>query len=515
MTESRTENAARNIFFGILLKAYQILMPFFMRTAMIYLMGVQYLGLNSLFRSILQVLNLAELGVGSAMVFSMYKPIAEHDSSRICALLRLYKLYYRVIGIVIAIIGLLLTPFVPRLISGDIPNGMNITVLYLLNLAATVLSYWLFAYKNSLLQAHQRVDMVSKVTLITTTVQFILQIGVLWFFHDYYLYVIVALGTQALTNIIIAIVATNMYPEYQPIGDLSKEEKRKINNKIKDLFTAKFGSIVVGSVDTIVISAYLGLTKLAVYQNYYFILESVYGVILVIFNSIMAGVGNSLVTESMEKNYSDLKKFTFMSCWLITICTCCFAVMYQPFMKVWVGSELMLEYSFVITFCVYFYVMSLAMVWATIKDAAGMWHQDRFRPLVGATTNLVLNLILVRIIGLYGILLSTVISYLLVSMPWLIYNIFSQVYLRSSKNYVRKILLYAAVCIFATSISALICNNLKIAGVFSIITNAVIALIISNIIQIVAYCKTVEFNASKDLLLSIMKWRKRKNDPTK
>lgn len=160
----RTKNATRNIIFGVILKVYQILVPFLMRTAMIYLMGVQYLGLNSLFASVLQVLNLAELGVGSAMIYSMYKPIAEDNNTAICALMKLYRTYYRIIGFIIAAVGLALTPFIPKLISGDVPQGINIYVLYLLNLGATVLSYWLFAYKNSILQAHQRVDVVSKVT---------------------------------------------------------------------------------------------------------------------------------------------------------------------------------------------------------------------------------------------------------------------------------------------------------------------------------------------------------------
>lgn len=140
MRIERTKNAVRNMIFGSILKAYQILLPFIMRTAMIYFMGVQYLGLNSLFTSILQVLNLAELGVGSAMVFSMYKPIAEDDSTTICALMKLYKIYYRIIGLIIAVVGVICLPFIPYLIKSDIPKGMNIYVLYLLNLSATVLS---------------------------------------------------------------------------------------------------------------------------------------------------------------------------------------------------------------------------------------------------------------------------------------------------------------------------------------------------------------------------------------
>ena len=152
----RAKNATRNIVYGVILKMYQILIPFVMRTAMIYLMGVQYLGLNSLFSSVLQVLNLAELGVGSAMVYSMYEPIVKDDNVTICALMKLYRTYYRFIGGVIAVVGVFITPFIPKLISGDVPTDINIYILYLLNLGATVLSYWLFAYKNSILQAHHR-----------------------------------------------------------------------------------------------------------------------------------------------------------------------------------------------------------------------------------------------------------------------------------------------------------------------------------------------------------------------
>ena len=190
MKIERTKNAKRNMIFGTALKLYQILLPFVMRTAMVYCLGVQYLGLNSLFTSILQVLNLAELGVGSAMVFSMYRPIAEEDHKTICALINLYKWYYRIIGVVVMVAGLILLPFIPHLINGEVPKDINVYVLYLLNLGATVLTYWLFAYRNSVLQGYQRSDVVSKVNIVTDTVKYALQIGALFIFQNYYYYVI-------------------------------------------------------------------------------------------------------------------------------------------------------------------------------------------------------------------------------------------------------------------------------------------------------------------------------------
>ncbi len=207
MKIERTKNAARNIVFGTALKIYQTLLPFCMRTVLVYTLGVQYLGLNSLFTSVLQVLNLAELGVGSAMVFSMYKPIADDDSVTICALMNLYKWYYRIIGSIVFLAGIVITPFIPKLISGDVPENINIYILYLLNLAATVLTYWLFAYKNSILFAHQRVDVANKVSIFTDTVKYVLQIIALVVLSNYYYYILIILMTQVLANLITVVWA--------------------------------------------------------------------------------------------------------------------------------------------------------------------------------------------------------------------------------------------------------------------------------------------------------------------
>ena len=502
----RTKNSTRNIAFGILLKLYQSVVPFLMRTVMIHLMGVQYLGLNSLFTSILQVLNLAELGVGSAMIYSMYKPIAEDDNETICALMGLYRTYYRVIGLVIAIIGCVLTPFIPKLISGEIPEGINIYVLYLLNLGATVLSYWLYAYKNSILQAYQRNDIVSKVMLITSTIQYLLQVFVLWVFKDYYLYVMAMLATQAITNIVTAIVADRLYPQFKPKGDISSKEVKQINQRIRDLFTAKLGAVVISSADTIVISAFLGLTTLAIYQNYYFIMNSICGFITVIFSAITAGIGNSLITESPEKNYNDFKKFTFIICFILCICCCCFAGLYQPFMKLWVGEALMLDFSFVILFCILFYCLELAMVWATVKDAAGLWHSDRFRPLIGASANLIMNIVLVQIIGLYGIILSTVFSYILISMPWLIHNLFKLLYKESLITYLRDLLVYVVVAILSTSVTIIACSKITIEeGIFELLIKAVISVTVPLVIEYLFYNKKKEFKESTILVRKMLK----------
>lgn len=505
---NRTKNATRNIIFGIILKLYQIVIPFLMRTAMIYLMGVEYLGLNSLFTSILQVLNLAELGVGSAMVYSMYKPIAEGNEETICALLKLYKKYYFLIGVVIAVLGLILTPFIPKLISGDIPGGLNVYILYLLNLAATVMTYWLFAYKNSLLQAHQRSDVASKVTLLTTTIQYALQLFVLWFFRDYYLYVLVMLITQAAANIITAIAASKLYPQYSAKGKFPRKEVKTINQRIKDLFTAKLGATIVNSADTVVISAFLGLTVLAMYQNYYFIMSSVMGLLTIVFSSCLAGVGNSMVTESLDKNYNDFRVITFLINWILTVCMCCFATMYQPFITLWVGGKYTFGLEVVSLFCVYFYLVVIQQVIGMYKDAAGIWHQDRFRPLIASAVNLILNLSLVNLWGISAILISTIASYVIVAMPWMISNVFKYVFKRDWKKYVAELILYFAVACLVTVVCYYICSSTQKFGLFAqLVLNGSICIFLSNVIQVILYRKNKYYTQMIDLVDRITKYK--------
>lgn len=501
----RTKNATRNIIFGTVLKVYQIVVPFIMRTAMLYLLGVKYLGLNSLFQSILQVLNLAELGVGSAMVYSMYKPIVEDDTKTICALMKLYRLYYRIIGLAIGILGLVLLPFLPNLIKGDIPSDINIYILYLLNLSITVLSYWLFAYKNCILNAYQRIDISSKISIFMTTIQFILQLFILIFLKNYYIYLIIALIAQIFNNIVTYFIVNKMYPQYKAEGSLKREEVRMINQRIRDLFTAKLGGVIVSSVDTIVISMFLGLTILAVYQNYYYIMNSVISIVGVIFTAVLSGIGNSIIVDRKVKVYSNFRVFSFLINWIICICITCLICLYQPFMKIWVGNELMLDFKCVILFAVYFYIFELAMIWATYKDAAGLWNKDRFRPLIGAIVNLILNIILVNFIGIYGVLLSTILSYIFISMPWLINNLFRYLFMCSPWKYVLETFFYGILILISSIIAYVICNLWNVDGWLAIVWRVIASVLIANVVFIVFNISNKRgkeaFNIIKNILI--------------
>ncbi|MBP5459580.1 MAG: polysaccharide biosynthesis protein, partial [Clostridia bacterium] len=391
--------------------------------------------------------------------YSMYKPIVEDDDATICALMNLYKKYYRIIGLVVLAAGLVLLPFVPSLIHGDVPGDINVRVLYLMYLGTTVLSYWLFAYKNSLLQAFQRVDVTNRIGLGFDTLKYALQLGVLFFIHNYYYYVLVLLVIQVLVNLFTAWRVDKLFPQYKAAGDLNGEEKQRVNQRVKDLFTAKVGAVVVNSADTIVISAFLGLTMLAIYQNYFYVLSAIIGIMVVFYQSVTAGIGNSLIVESSEKNYGDLKTLTFLIFWLSTFVTSSLVVLYQPFMLLWVGKDLMVGMSVVICFCIYFFVFEMHGVLLTYKDAGGIWHEDRWRPLATALTNLALNLLMVRHFGLYGIILSTVLATAVVGTPWLLRNLFTTLFPQKHlKSYVLLLMKYIAIAIMVTGANALVCS---------------------------------------------------------
>lgn len=508
MKIERTKNAVKNVAFGLITKVCQVIIPFMMRTAMIRFMGISYLGLNSLFTSVLQVLNLAELGVGSAMIYSMYRPIAEDDQRKICALMCLYRKYYHIIGLVIALAGLSMTPFIPGLISSDVPEGINIYALYLLNLAVTVLSYWLYAYESSVLYAYQRTDVISKVALITSSVQYLLQFLVLWLFHNYYLYILMMLGIQIATNIFTAAAARRLYPACVPQGKLDRASVKEINGRIRDLFTSKIGSVVVNSVDTIVISAFLGLATLAVYQNYYFILSSVSGFVAIIFNACTAGIGNSIVLESGEKNFNDLKKFTFLTAWIAGFCSVCLLCLFQPFMRIWVGEALELPDRAVVCLSIYFFVFEMNHLLNTYKDAGGIWRKDRFRPLVTAMANLGMNLVMVQFWGIYGVILSTVLSMLLVGMPWLLHNLFSILFEQSHlKVYLKTLLFYGMISIVACSVTAAACGFIRLGDWGTFLGRMLVCFVAPNIIFYIAYRKTEEFRAMLQLIDKMTKGR--------
>ncbi len=494
MSESRTNNSIKNAATGIIYKLIGIFCPFIIRTVMIRKLGAEYLGLNSLFTSILQMLSLSELGIGNAMVYSMYKPIAEKDTKRVCALLSLYRKYYRYIGVVILILGLVISPFLEYFIKGSYPADINIHVLYFIYLGNTVISYFLFAYKKSILDATQKVSIENCIQTILTTIMYVLQIAALFFTRNYYVYIVFLPCTTFLVNIIRYVTVNKMYPQYVCSGTVEKGFIDDLKLKIKALIGHKIGANVIWFSDSIVISTFLGLNVLAIYSNYYYIMNAIIGLLAIVYNSILASVGNSLVTEKEEKNYLDFKNLNFGNTWIVAWCSICLVCMYQPFMELWMGKNLMFPMEIVVLFAVYFYTWMFNKVANTYMNAAGLWSEAFWKPYVSSIINLLLNIILVNIIGIAGVLISTIVASVFIETPWESSVLHRCLFKRKAITYYKQLIVSVMFTAFCGGITYKICQLIMVDNLIgTLIIRLLICLSIPNIIFIVLFHNTEEF----------------------
>lgn len=495
MILERSKNTKRNSFWGILNNIVTIIFPFAVRTVMIKELGTDYLGLNSLFTSILMVLNITESGFGSVMEYSMYKPLAEDNTDLICSLLKFYKKIYRIIGLFIFCSGCCLIPFLNYFIHGDIPSDINIYILYLLYLGNTAMSYWLFVYKNSILIIYQRNDIKSKIMIVLDILMYCSQIFILIFTHNYYMYVLILLLFTVCNNIVPAIYIKKTYPQYVCKGKISSAHKKNIKTNVSGLIITRLASITRNSFDSIIISAFLGLTAVAVYNNYYYIMNAVARMLIVLTTAISAGVGNSIATDTPEKNLEDMKIINFWYMWIAGWFTICLGCLYQPFMQIWVGKSFMLSDSIMWMFAIYFLFSRIGDIQGQYFDAAGLWWHRRWYSLGEALSNIVLNLILGYYFGIAGIIMATILSIFFINFLGSSKIIFKHYYKHGFKTYLREQIFYICITIGVSFITSKICNAVTLADTTvglcaTLFVRAVICIIIPNILFLLVYRKT-------------------------
>lgn len=503
MENSRTQNSIRNIIFGAFNRFTSILFPFIIRTIFIKVLGEEYLGINSLFSSILQVLNLADLGFASAIIASMYKPIAENDVTTVSALLNLYRKIYKVIGGSIFVLGLILTPFIKIFINGTPPEEVNIYVLWLLYLTNTVVSYLFFAYKVSLLNALQRNDIVEKIGAVTRSFTSILQIVIVLTCKNIIIYVLLNVICSILYNVWCCIVCDKKYPQYVCKGTLNKEIEKTIYKNIGALAIQKIGSTVSLSLDAIIISAFLGLTTVAIYGNYYYIISAITSFVALVYAAITASIGNSIAIETPEKNYIDFKKMFFLNTWLIGWCCICFMCIFQDFMIVWMGKDLLFGMDIVFTLVLRFFFEQVRKIVLTYKDAAGMWYLDKWRPLVGCIVNLILNIALVKNVGVAGVAISTIVSYALVELPWETHVLFKHYFHKSEKEYYKIACCVIAKLGIAGIITYWMCRMVPFSGICAVIVKTGMCITIPNVMFIALNIYNKDFKNGSELVIRI------------
>lgn len=483
MADSRSKNAKRNIIGAMLNRIVTLLAQFFRRTVFIYCLGELYLGLNSLFSSTLNFLSLAELGIGGAMIFSMYKPIAEGDDNMVCALLNLYRRIYRLVGASILIIGLFLMLFLPYLIKGEMPDDVNLYVLYSMFLANTVLSYFLYAYKGSILTASQRSDIASNIGSIISIISSICQIIVLYLFKDYYIYNVVLIIFTVISNLVINHVVNKRYPQYTCRGKLNSETLTDIKKRVAGLFVYKVCYVFRDMLDAVFISAFIGLSVLGKYNNYMFILNTLTGILIIVRTNITASIGNSLATESEHKNHDDFNKIQILYMWISIWCTVCLFCLLQPFIKLWVGQNYCLGYIELTLFCLHFLCLKLGDVCSTYRQAAGLWWQDRYRPIVEAMVKTILNLSIIRYFGVAGALGGSIVCLLFINSIWASWVLYRYYFKQHSQwEYIRRNLFYLAISVVLCATVGWMCSFIADAGILMFATKCIICLVIPNIL---------------------------------
>ena len=508
MSDSRSQNTKRNIASGLVYSGVSILFPFLIRTVTIYALGMEYVGLQSLFASILQVLNLAELGFSSAVVYHMYRPIAEGDTDTVCALLAYYKKIYRNIGIIIITAGVLIMPWLPMLIEGSWPADVNIYVLYLLYLFNTGVSYILFAYKSSLLSAVQREDLVDKVYTLVSIVKYTVQVLVLVLTKNYYLFVVVSVIATVAINITTAYVANKRYPQYQCRGQITQAQRQGIRKQVNGLMIGKISDVSRNAFDSIVLSALFGLTTVAIYGNYYYIYSALYGIMTVISAAMQASIGNSMVLESREKNYRDIQKFQFIFSWVAAWCTVCLCCLYQPFMALWAGKDRLLPWGQMALFCVYFYAINMNNIRNQYFSASGIWWEARVTFVLEAVGNLVLNIVLGATLGITGILLATIITIFVFNFVSRTNLLFKLYFARSPRGFYLRHMQYALVTLGVTAVTYFLCSRIPLEGIPALVARGLVCIVVPNCLLLAVYRKHPKFLEARAFALTLLKRRR-------
>lgn len=510
ITMARKERIMKNGLAGILKYAVKLILQFVLRTIVIYKLGVEYVGLDSLYANIISMLSLAELGIGSAIVFCMYKPAAEHDVEKLKSLNNLYKKLYLVISLIVLVVGIGISPFLKHFIKGNPNVDVNLHVIYFIFLANTVISY-LGAHKKSLLYAHQRFDIENNVMSAVLLTMSIAQIIFLLIFENYYLYAMMTPLFTLFDVIIVVVIAKKLYPEIRGKAQpLDKETKSIVTKNIVGASLHQIGGVIVMSTDNLLISIFFGLTVLGRVSNYILIFNAITQLMIILGDSIQASVGNMVATSEKEKVYKTYQMLNWIFACVIGFCSVCMICLYQHFIRMWVGAQYLIGIWVVLAIVVRFYTTRMRSVTCMFKNCAGLMWNDRLKPIFEMLVNIIASIICIKLIGVAGVFVGTVISTVVVPL-WVEPLVLHKHYFKSGlKTYFFKYFLFASVTAVAGVLAYFVCSLLPIYGIWWFILKCVICFATTAVVYLLAYFKTSEFKNGLSMIRNIFKKRNKK-----
>lgn len=455
--ESRTKNVSINASIGLITQIIRTILEFVVRTVFIKKLGEEYLGVNGLFTNILTILSFAELGIGNAIIFNMYKEVASNNVEKLKSLMNLYKKAYITIGVILLIIGGFITPFIHEIINGTPNISENIYIIYLLFLINTVISYF-FAYKKSIISAYQKEYVISTIKMTSEIFKAVLQIMVLIIFNNYILFLIVQILSTFFDNLIASIEANKRYTflKDKKVNPLSEVEKKNIFRNVKSLVMYKFGSVILNGTDNIIISKMLNIATVGIVSNFNLIIATLTTLIGSMLNGFTASVGNLNSSNDTNKQEDVLNELLIICVLIYGFCSIMFVILANDFMNLWVGENYELAYITVIAIGIHFYVNGVQHAGYTYRTTMGLFEKGKYCPIIAAIINIVLSIILCKFMDLTGIILATSISRLLTTTWYDIYLIYKYKFNKTPMTYYKKYIMY-----FILTITLfLICNYL-------------------------------------------------------
>ena len=489
----RIKNSMRNMITSISSNIVTIIIGLLAQAIFIKIMGIEYLGLNGLFTNIISMLGIVELGIGSAIIYNLYKPIAINDVETIKSLMNFYKKSYNIIGIVVLTIGLIIIPFLPLIIE-DVTVKINVPLIYILFLLDIVFSYFL-SYKRSILYASQKNYLINLIHIGYTILLNIGQLLMLFYTKNYYLYLIVKIIVRIIENLIITYIVNKEYSYLkEDAKKLDPTIEKDIIKKVKALFFHKIGGFVVLGTDNIIISKFLGLVSVGLYSNYYMIINAVQTLFSQALVALTPSVGNLLVKENKNKTFEVFKKIRFMNFWIATFTSVCILNMMQQFITIWIGEEYLLDDIVLIVLVFNLFQKLMRSTYQTFKEAAGIYYEDRFVPLLESLINIIVSIIGVKLIGLAGVFIGTIISGFVLwfySYPKYVYK---KLFDRSYKDYLKETLGYIILFIVISYLTYYINNIYLVNNIyFEFVKNILIAIIVPNILMLLVFIKNDNF----------------------
>uniref|UniRef100_UPI0040574BED lipopolysaccharide biosynthesis protein n=1 Tax=Acetatifactor sp. TaxID=1872090 RepID=UPI0040574BED len=490
---NRTKNSIKNALFAFGGALALTILQLINRKLFVHFLAEDYLGLNGLFQNIVSVLSMSEMGIGTAIIYALYKPVAENDIEKIKSLMMLYKKLYTAIGLFILIVGLVFTPFLGFFIK-DMPDIPYIYLYYALYVIDSGMTYF-YTYKRSLIICNQQDYISSTTTLVSNVLTRVVQLLMLVLTRNYLLYLLVQIVFTRIENIVISRIADKKYPYLleKKVERLSEEETRGLRKNILSMLSQKIGSVIVSGTDNLIISKILGLTILGHYSNYTLLINTMNSLIGKVFNAVTASVGNLVAQKEKREVEKTFLNMLFANYWIFNLVTVCFFCLLQPFIKLWVGADFLLSDGAVWVFVTVFYINGMRRTVLTFKNATGVFWYDRYRPIAEAIMNLVISIPLTYCFGVFGTKLGTLFALVGTTFWFEGYILYKQFFGMSSVKYQLLQLKYALLTQGQCFLVGNVCEHVRRGDIKGFLLQCLICVILTNIIMILIFYRTAEF----------------------